>query len=168
MKRFITSLALIALSVAALAQTLPALTRTTVAQSPEKEKTYEIFAYKDADGTTGYYLGLGTPNNIPGYIITFDDIPETCIKMGGSLEEVQKNLEDILAFYGSTSGTTKDFAARTAVGSTLKESGTAQATMQSIFMGGKRIVFTYPSKAFTTETYLRRHTVRNLLNSLRD
>ena len=166
MKRFLTTAALIVASVTMLAQALPANTRKTVAQAQGKDKTYEIFTYKDADGTTGYYLGLGTPDNIPGYIITFDDIPETCLMMGSSLEEVQKNLEDLLAFFGSASGTTKNFAARTAIGSQLKESADAQAALQVIFMGGKRIVFTYPSKAFTTETYLRRHTIRALLNSL--
>ena len=166
MKRFITSIALIVLSIAAMAQALPVNTRKTVAQAQGREKTYEIFAYKDADGTTGYYLGLGAPDNIPGYIITFDDVPETCLKMGATIDEVKKNLEDILAFFGSASGTTKSFAARTAVGSRLKESANAQGTLQVIFMGGKKIVFEYPSKAFTTETYLRRHTVRALLNAL--
>jgi predicted RNase H-like HicB family nuclease len=168
MKRFITSIALIVLSIAAMAQALPVGVRKTVAQAQGKEKTYEIFAYKDADGATGYYLGLGTPDNIPGYIITFDDVPETCLKMGASIEDVKKNLEDILAFYGSASGTVKSFAARTAVGSRLKESANAQATLQVVFMGGRKILFTYPSKAFTTETYLRRHTVRALLNSLQE
>ena len=72
------------------------------------------------------------------------------------------------AFFGSASGTVKSFAARTAVGSRLKESANAQATLQVVFMGGRKILFTYPSKAFTTETYLRRHTVRALLNSLQE
>ena len=168
MKRFITSIALIVLSIAAMAQTLPVNTRQTIAQAQGKEKTYEIFEYKDADGTTGYYLGLGMPDNIPGYIITFDDVPEACIKMGSTIEEVRKNLEDLIAFFGSASGSTRSFEARTAVGGKLKESNTAKATMQRIFMGGRCIEFEYPSKAFTTVTYLRRHTVRALQKSLQE
>ena len=168
MKRFITSIALIVLSIAAVAQALPVNTRNTVAQAQGREKTYEIFADKDADGTTGYYLGLGTPDNIPGYIITFDDVPETCIKLGTTIEEARKSLEDLLAFFGSASGTAKSFEARTAVGGKLKESNTAKATLQKVFMGGSRIEFEYPSKAFTTVTYLRRHTVRALLKSLQE
>ena len=168
MKRLLTCIALVVASVAALAQTIPANKRTTVASFAENDKAYEIFAYKDADGTLGYYLGLGTPDNIPGYIITFDDVPETCIKMGATKEEVRKSLEDILSFYGSASGTAKSFEARTAVGGKLKESNTAKATLQRIFMGGRRVEFEYPSKAFTTVTYLRRHTVRALLKSLQE
>ena len=164
MKRLISSLALVIASVVALAQTPAA--RVELARAEDDGNLFTVFTFKDADGTQGYYLGLGTPNDIPGTVIVFDDVAETCIFLGETLAEAAKTMDDILALYGQGAGTTASFTARMGVGPMVLEKGIATAVVKNRFLAGKRLSFFYTSSRYTTETYLRKAAAKKLAAAL--
>ena len=164
MKRLISSLVLVIASVVALAQTPAA--RVEVASAEDDGNLFTVFTFKDADGTQGYYLGLGTPNDIPGTVIVFDDVAETCIFLGETLAEAAKTMDDILALYGQGAGTTASFTARMGVGPMVLEKGIATAVVKNRFLAGKRLSFFYTSSRYTTETYLRKAAAKKLAAAL--
>ena len=151
-------------SVVALAQTPAA--RVELARAEDDGNLFTVFTFKDADGTQGYYLGLGTPNDIPGTVIVFDDVAETCIFLGETLAEAAKTMDDILALYGQGAGTTASFTARMGVGPMVLEKGIATAVVKNRFLAGKRLSFFYTSSRYTTETYLRKATAKKLAAAL--
>lgn len=168
MKRLLTSLALVFATVAAFAQTIPANMRFEFAQLTENDKKVDLFALKDTDGAFGYFLGLGTPDAIPGTVLVFDDISETCIFLGETLSEAKASLEGILALFSEPSGTTKDYASRMAVGSMILEKGVATAVVKSRFLAGKRLSFFYTNSRYTTETYLRKSVAKSLVELINE
>ncbi|MBQ1635729.1 MAG: hypothetical protein II102_03890, partial [Bacteroidales bacterium] len=147
-----------------LAQTPAA--RVELARAEDDGNLFTVFTFKDADGTQGYYLGLGTPNDIPGTVIVFDDVAETCIFLGETLAEAAKTMDDILALYGQGAGTTANFTARMGVGPMVLEKGIATAVVKNRFLAGKRLSFFYTSSRYTTETSLRKPAAKKLAAAL--
>ena len=49
------------------------------------DKHFEVFQYRVADSLQGYFLGLDTPDRIPGSLITFDMFTEVCLYLGATL-----------------------------------------------------------------------------------
>ena len=127
-----------------------------------------IFTYKDADGTVGYYLGLGEPDHIPGMIIAFDEIARTCIYLGADPAEAKATMETIMSMFREPADTAREFAARPAIGGMLTASGTCTAIVKKRFMAGKYICFKMSDLVYTTETYLRRSEARAFLSSLNE
>lgn len=154
MRRLLAITLMAFLSLAALAQEAPSGARLMVAET---------------DGTTGFYLALGAPDRIPGAYIMFDQFAQTCIFLGNSASDALKAIDDIIALFDKSSGTSMDFPARLAVGETFIAYGKSSCVVKSRFLRGKRLSFFYEHDAYVTETYLTRESaksVRSMAESL--
>ena len=116
----------------------------------------------ETDGATGYYLALGAPDRIPGAYIVFDQFAQTCIFLGNSPSDALKSIDDIIAMFGKSSGTSADFPARLAVGETFIAYGKSSCVVKSRFLQDKRLIFFYEHDAYVTETYLSRETAKSV------
>lgn len=131
------------------------------------ESQYQLFSFEDKDGTFGYYLSLGPASAIPGTFIVFDQIRETCLYMGTTLDEVKENLQSLIEFFNYEAGTTREFPARIGIVNTLQtEQRPAVAVVQKRLFG-KRLVFTQENEKYSTQTYLRKGAVKSVLTSLK-
>ena len=163
MKRIIICLALVVWSVASMAQAW----RLECAEVERDDKHYEVFQYRVQDSLQGYYLGLNTPDRIPGSLITFDVFTEVCVYLGETLEEAQATLEDMMALIGEEVGTSKEYVARMALGVDLDEKSTTTCTVQKRLLGGHRLCFSFDHAGYTTQNFFRKGDLRSLLLSLK-
>ena len=114
MKRTLTIIAFLMLSMLAFAQ------RTDYCSVKADSKDYQVFSFKDADGTLGDYLSLGSP---------------TCIYIGSNAAEAQRTLNSLVNLVDSPEGTVQEFQARTLDGGQLGKFG----TMDSVDKEGRHI-----------------------------
>jgi len=128
MKRTLTIIAFLMLSMLAFAQ------RTDYCTVKADSKDYQVFSFKDADGTLGYYLSLGSP---------------TCIYLGSNAAEAQRTLNSLVNLVDSPEGTVQEFPARAISGGQLGTFGTTNSVVEKK-SGPKHISFPYNQ----TESYL--------------
>lgn len=128
MKRIVTIAAFLMLSLLAFAQ------RTDYCSVKADSKDYQVFSYKDTDGTFGYYLGLGVTEG-------------TCIYLGSNTAEAQRTLNSLINLADTPEGTTQEFPARSFAGGKLADFGTCNSVVEK-----KHIAFTYGrTEAFLTK-----------------
>ena len=128
MKRTLTIIAFLMLSVLAFAQ------RTDYCSVKADSKDYQVFSFKDADGTLGYYLSLGSP---------------TCIYIGSNAAEAQRTLNSLVNLVDSPEGTVQEFQTRALDGGQLGKFGTMDSVVEKK-SGPKHISFPYNQ----TESFL--------------
>jgi len=163
-----------ATAMCALAQNIPAGIRMEIADSERDDSEYSIFTYKDDDGTFGYYLGLG---RVMDYVsifrdditdMSFADIKETCICLGGTYDEALATLGSILELYDKDVDTTVEFQGRAATGAErLGEKDTSLCIVQKKPLGGKRLVFHFNCGKRQAQTYLPKSVVKELRSGLK-
>ena len=163
MKRIIICLAMVLCSVVSMAQAW----RLECAEVERDDRHYEVFLYRVGDSLQGYYLGLDTPDRIPGSLITFDLFTEVCVYLGETLDEAQAVLEEMKAMADEEVGTIKVFPARMALGNDLKDMTSTTCTVQKRLLGGHRLCFSFEHSGYTTENFLRKGDLRSLLTSLK-
>jgi hypothetical protein len=163
MKRIIICLAMVLCSVVSMAQAW----RLECAEVERDDRHYEVFLYRVGDSLQGYYLGLDTPDRIPGSLITFDLFTEVCVYLGETLDEAQAALEGMKALADEEVGTMKVFPARMALGNDLKDMTSTTCTVQKRLLGGHRLCFSFEHSGYTTENFLRKGDLRSLLTSLK-
>ena len=140
------------------------------------KKSYSLFTYLDADGTFGYYLGLGTAEtsvelSIGGANMAFGQYDEASIYLGATNDEACATLESILALYDQNLETTTEFEGRACTaGPKLAEPITVTCVVTkkplSIF-GGKRLQFLYPCDDQTATTFLLKSDLKQIRNGLK-
>lgn len=139
------------------------------------KKTFSLFTYLDADGTFGYYLGLGKAESfvelsIGGADLAFGNYEEASIKLGATNDEACATLDRILALYDQDLETTAQFEGRACTAGP-KMAGPVPVTCVvkkrplSLF-GGKRLQFLYPCDGRTAETYLLKSELKQIRNGL--
>jgi len=139
------------------------------------KKSYSLFTYLDADGTFGYYLGLGTAEtfleiSIGGTDMAFGNYDEASIYLGATNDEACATLDRILALYDQDIETTTEFEGRACTAGP-KMAGPITVTCVvakkplSIF-GGKRLQFLYPCNDHTALTYLLKSDLKQIRNGL--
>lgn len=147
MRRLLAITLMAFISLAAMAQESPSKARLMVAET---------------DGATGFYLALGAPDRIPGAYIVFDQFAQTCIFLGNSTSDALKSIDDIIALFDKSSGTSVDFPARLAVDETFIAYGKSPCVVKSRFLQDKRLSFFYEHDAYVTETFLTKEDARSL------
>ena len=162
MKRIIICLALVLCSMASMAQSW----RLECAETERDDRHFEVFLYRAQDSLQGYYLGLDTPDRIPGSLITFDRFTEVCVYLGETLEEAELALLEMKELIDAEVGPMKDYKARMALGVDLNEMSTATCMVQKRFLCGHRLCFRFDHAGYTTENFVRKGDLRSLLFSL--
>ena len=135
MKRITICLAFVLSSIVSMAQ----VWRLECVEVERNDKHFEVFQYRVADSLQGYFLGLDTPDRIPGSLITFDMFTEVCVYLGATLDEAQAVLEEIRLFFDEEVGTSRVFSARMALGVDLTDMSTSTCTVQKRLLGGHRL-----------------------------
>ncbi len=173
MKRIVILIAalIVALPVFAEKKT-PVGVRMEVASASQDDNEYELFSYKDKDGTFGYYLSLGhvyrlvevvTPNSNS----SFDHVDEICIGLGSTPDEVFTSLDALLGLLEKDLGTVLTFPARVPTVIGLGEAGTATCIVVKRPLQGKRLCFQFPVRRRVAETDLTKSAINNLRRSFK-
>lgn len=166
MKRFFFTLAFVFMALCSMAQGNRVCIRDEVAENETNNKDYTIFTYTWKDGTFGYYLGLGAPDNIPGSPIVFDEVTETCIYLGASATEALAMMDTIISCFNMGKGVSREFPAAMAVGRPLMHRGNATCYLQKLLFG-KRLAFRFTQNGYTTETFLIRSGAKMIRSSFK-
>ena len=140
------------------------------------KKSYSLFTYLDADGTFGYYLGLGTAEtfvelSIGGSDLAFGQYDEASIYLGTTNDEACATLESILALYDQDLETTTEFEGRACtfgpnLGGPITVTCTVKKKPLALF-GGKRLEFLYPCDDRTAQTFLLKSDLKQIRNGLK-
>ena len=163
MKRIIICLAMVLCSMVSMAQAW----RLECVEVERNDKHFEVFQYRVADSLQGYFLGLDTPDRIPGSLITFDMFTEVCLYLGATLDEAQAVLEEIYLFFDEEVGVSRVFTARMALGTDLMDASTSTCTVQKRLLGVHRLCFAFEHSGYTTENYLRKGDIRSIITNLK-
>ena len=110
-------------SISASAKDIPSGIRMEIVSDDDDDNEFEVFTYKDADGTFGYYLGLGRVFRVFETlgievlgVSEFDVITEACLCLGSTKEEALATLDFLLAFMDKDVDTVTGFPARMVTG----------------------------------------------------
>jgi len=154
-----------------LAQDMPAGIRMEIVESDDDSKDqYSIFKYKEQNGNTGYYMGVGYKIELLGLVR--DDITDTsishmdevCFPMGSTREEVLEKLDSFLELLGKPAGTTVEFPCRINNGANgLGQESTATCIVTKRFLQSKRLCFHFTSGKRTADADL----LKSSINSMR-
>lgn len=174
MKRLLITLVLACTTLFAFAQDFPANMRMEIAGAGEGDDEYvdnqfQVFAYKDEDGTVGYYLSLGRSTNILKIFrdditdASFSHVDETCLCMGATMQDAFDFLDRLEELLESAPGTAAEFPCRLATGAErLGESGTATCVVVKRFLQAKRLNFLFRSGNRTAEADMTKSVIKSL------
>lgn len=172
MKRTFLFIALTLASVMALAQNQPAGIRMEATEITVNDESYSLFTYTDEDGTYGYYLSLGHYDELLSISIgntssTLGNFDETCLYLGADREEAFEALDRLLALFDNEPGTTVELPARVATGGErLGGSVNISCLVHKKLLGGKQLLFFFPSHDHSGMTYLGKGSVKQLRRGL--
>ena len=177
MKKVFLTLTLALATLCAFAQDFPAGMRMEIAGVSEggefDENEFQVFTYKDADGSYGYYLSLGHTTNILSIFgadsesFSFGHMDETCLVMGGTADEALAFLDGLLDLIDKEPGSAAEFPCRLSTGAErLADAGTATCMVVKRFLQGKRLCFLFRSGERTAETDLTKGNIKALRSGI--
>ena len=132
MKRTLTIIALLMISVLAFAQ------RTEYCTVKADSKDYVVFSYAGEGGSLGYYLGLDTPDNLVS-----GELTEVCVYIGADAVEAQRTLNSLVKLADAAPDTAQEFQGRIAYGDQLKDTGLLMARVEKKSNSPKQLYFYY-------------------------
>lgn len=156
-------------SFSASAKDIPAGIRMEIASAEENDNEFEIFTYKDENGTVGYYLGLGREFRvldvldveIPG--TSFSLVDEVCLCLGVTSDEAMASLESLLSIFDKDVNYVAEFPARMSTGAErLGEPTTVKCIVKKKFLKGKYLQFNFVSGKHSAEADLFKSIVKEL------
>ena len=168
MKRFLTTLAMVCLTLFAVAQNSPFGMKLEIAEVDQDDNEYSIFTYQDPDGTSGYYLSVGYEFDLlqifgDDLSSTFGLVDETALVMGETMDNAFAFLDSLLALLEEAPGTTAEFPCRLTTGADqLFAPSTAHAIVVKRFLQAKRICFHFESGGHTAEVDLTKSAIKSL------
>ena len=168
MKRFLSTLALVCMTLFAVAQNSPIGMKLEIAEVGQDDNEYSIFTYQDPDGNLGYYLGVGHEIEFlhifsDDLSSTFGHVDETALVMGETMDDAFAYLDSLLALLEEAPGTTADFPCRLTTGADqLFVPSTAHAIVVKRFLQAKRICFQFVSGSHTAEVDLTKSAIKSL------
>ena len=155
------------------AKDIPAGMRMEIAEVEDNDNEFELFTYKDKDGTFGYYLGLGRVFRILDIFFdgeqntSFDHVDEVCLCLGGTAEEAMASLDLLLSFCDEDVNTLAEFPARMSTGADQLGAPTIiHCVVKKKFLKGKYLQFNFASGKHTAEADLSKSTVKFLKKGL--
>lgn len=155
------------------AKDIPAGMRMEIAEVEEDDNEFQLFTYKDQDGTVAYYLSLGRVFRILDMLFdgelntSFDHVDEVCLCLGVTPEEAKASLDLLLSFYDEDVNTIAEFPARMATGSeVLGQPTIINCVVKKKFLKGKYLQFNFVSGKHSAEADLSKSTVKFLKKAL--
>ena len=155
------------------AKDIPVGMRMEIAEAEEDDNEFALFTYKDEDGTTGYYLGLGHVFRILDILFdgelntSFDHVDEVCLCLGTTSDQAMASLDLLLSFFDEDVNTIAEFPARMATGSErLGKPTIIHCIVKKKFLKGKYLQFNFPSGKHSAEADLSKSTVKFLKKAL--
>ena len=161
-------------SFSASAKDIPAGMRMEIVSAEENDNVFEIFTYKDEDGTIGYYLGLGREFRILDYLdieipgTSFSLVDEVCLCLGATSDEAMASLESLMSIFDKDVNTVAEFPARMSTGAErLGDPTTVKCIVKKKFLRGKYLQFNFVSGKHSAEADLFKSTVKELKMGLK-
>ena len=147
----------------------PAGMRMEVAEAGQDDNEYSIFAYRDDDGTFGYYLSLGHVFHLLEIFreditdASLDHLDEACLWLGATADEAFATLDSFLELLDADMGTAVEFPGRLSSGAEkLGEPSTATCVVVKRLLQGKRLCFYFTSGRHTAQADLTKSAVKSL------
>ena len=147
----------------------PTNVRMEVTSVEQNDNEYELFTYKDEDGSINYYLSLGRVTRIMDVFFdpelapfSLDHIDETCLCLGDTFDKAYDMLGDLLDFCDKDLGSSKDYPTRVSLGQKLGDPATISCQVVKKALGGKRLEFFFADGAFTTQLRLTKSAIKQL------
>ena len=152
------------------AKDIPAGVRMEIVSADEDDNDFEVFTYKDDDGTFGYYLGLGHVYRVFDTlgievlgINSFDITSEVCICLGSTKDEALAALDFLIAFFDKDVNTVTGFPARMSLGvERLGAPTTVDCVVKKKFLRGKYLQFHFVCDDHKGEADLTKSVVKFL------
>ena len=174
-RTFMTVVAALMMATCVLAQDIPAGIRMDLVESDEDGKyVYSIFQYKDKNGDTSYYMGVGYKLELLSLVrdditnTSFSHIDEVCFPMGSTRDQVLENLDSYLELLDKPAGTTVEFPCRLTNGAGgLGEEATATCVVVKRFLQGKGLCFHFTSGKRTAEADLLKSSIKSMRLSVK-
>jgi len=156
-------------------QDIPVGIRMEIVESSDDNKDqYSIFQYKDKNGDTKYYMGVGYKLELLSMVR--DDITDTsishmdevCFPMGTTRDQVLEKLDSYLELLDKPVDTTVEFPCRVATGANgLGEETTATCIVVKRFLQGKRLCFHFTSGKREAKADLRKSSIKSMRLSIK-
>ncbi|MBO7049227.1 MAG: hypothetical protein J6W42_01245 [Bacteroidaceae bacterium] len=173
-KSVFTVAAAIMMATCVLAQDIPADMRMEIIESEDDSRDqYTIFKYKEKNGNTGYYMGVGNKIELLGLVrdditdMSISHMDEVCLPMGSTRQEVIDNLDSYLELLGKPAGTTVEFPCRIDNYAGLGEESKTTCIVTKRFLQGKRLCFHFTSGNRTAKADLRKSSVKSMKLSVK-
>ena len=173
-KSFFTVAAAIMMATCVLAQDIPADMRMEIIESEDDSRDqYTIFKYKEKNGNTGYYMGVGNKIELLGLVrdditdMSISHMDEVCLPMGSTRQEVIDNLDSYLELLDKPAGTTVEFPCRIDNYAGLGEESKTTCIVTKRFLQGKRLCFHFTSGKRTAEADLRKSSLKSMKISVK-
>lgn len=147
MKRIVLTITLAVMTFCAFAQS--GSKRSIATLQASDNSYYQIFSYDDAEGTRGYYLGLGEAEG---------SSKETFVLLGSNVNDAAASLKAIQALFDAPVGDTREYKAKT--GGKLPEGSLLNCKVK--VESKKQLCFT----AGSLNTRIQKSSVKTLLKFL--
>ncbi len=170
MKRILSFIAIVLVSVLAMAQNDTPKTRINeIVESEIDEQTYSVFQYFNEDGTVGIYLGLDVPEVLlPGNIISVQApmLTELCLYLGKDMDDALEGFDRLIALFSEAPRSVWEFPARVLALNVTVEDCNVECIVRRRLIG-KRLEIRYDMDGVNTVNYLTKGVVKGLRTSFR-
>lgn len=173
-KTFFTVAAAMMMATYVIAQDIPTDMRMEIIESEDdSHDQYTIFKYKEKNGNTGYWMGVGNKTELLGLVrdditdMSISHMDEVCLPMGSTRQEVLDNLDSYLELLDKPTGTTVELPCRIDNYAGLGDESKTTCIVTKRFLQGKRLCFHFTSGKRTAEADLRKSSIKSMKVSVK-
>lgn len=149
--------------------------RMEIASIEQNDNEFTLFTYTDEDGSTNYYLGLGSEFDVSekfGIEIlgsSFSLIDDVCLCMGETREEALGFLDALVDLFDEDVNRVTEFPGRlsTGGGERLGDPTVVSCIVKKKFLGGKYLQFQFQSGKHHAHADLGKSTAKRLRSILK-
>ena len=168
MKRILSLIALVCMTLTAVAQNNPFGDKTDIAEVGQDDYQYTVFTYKAPDGTFGYYMSVGREFDLLQIFSdngnsSFSLVDEACLEMGQTMDDAYAFIDTLLTLLEAAPGSTAEFPCRisTSIDQMFVPS-TARAVVVKRLLQAKRLCFTFVSGKHTADVDVTKSALKSL------
>ena len=173
-KSLFTVVAAMMMATYVIAQDIPTDMRMEIIESEDdSHDQYTIFKYKEKNGNTGYWMGVGNKTELLGLVrdditdMSISHMDEVCLPMGSTRQEVLDNLDSYLELLDKPTGTTVELPCRIDNYAGLGDESKTTCIVTKRFLQGKRLCFHFTSGKRTAEADLRKSSIKSMKVSVK-
>ena len=173
-KSLFTVVAAMMMATYVIAQDIPTDMRMEIIESEDdSHDQYTIFKYKEKNGNTGYWMGVGNKTELLSLVrdditdMSISHMDEVCLPMGSTRQEVLDNLDSYLELLDKPAGTTVEFPCRIDNYAGLGDESKTTCIVTKRFLQGKRLCFHFTSGKRTAEADLRKSSIKSMKLSVK-